>query len=78
MSDEAISDPESVFEVSAAAAATTLTDRKTAREMRAGRMDATGQGLTQAGHVLGMVHAMLFIVAIVVGVFLSLLGINMR
>ncbi|MEO8494473.1 MAG: hypothetical protein ABI614_05355 [Planctomycetota bacterium] len=47
-------------------------------EMRAGRMDASGTGLTQAGQVLGMLHAMLAIVAIVVFVFVLLLGVGWR
>jgi ribosomal protein S27E len=48
------------------------------REMRARRMDTNGSGLTQAGHVLGMLHAMLMIVGSVVFVFVLLLGIGWR
>ena len=46
------------------------------REMRAGRMDAAGMGLTQAGQVVGMIHALLFIFVIVLFVFLFLLRIG--
>ncbi len=48
------------------------------REMRAGRMDATGAGLTQAGQIIGMLHAMLTIVVIVIFVFVLLLGVGWR
>lgn len=48
------------------------------REMRSGRMDASGTGLTQAGQIIGMLHAMLTIVVIVVFVFLLLLGVGWR
>jgi hypothetical protein len=48
------------------------------REMQAGRMDAGGMGLTQAGQVVGMIHALLFIFVIVLFVFLFLLGIGWR
>ena len=36
------------------------------REMRAGRMDSTGYGLTQAGMVLGIVGCVLMIVGVVI------------
>lgn len=42
------------------------------REMRAGRMDPSGQGLTQAGQIIGMIHALLTILAIVLFVFAML------
>jgi hypothetical protein len=48
------------------------------REMRAGRMDPSGSGLTQAGQIIGMLHAMLTIVVIVVFVFVLLLGVGWR
>ena len=48
------------------------------REMRAGRMDSSGTGLTQAGQIIGMLHALLTIVVIVVFVFLLLLGVGWR
>ncbi|MBC8355524.1 MAG: hypothetical protein H8E66_26395 [Planctomycetes bacterium] len=48
------------------------------REMRAGRMDSNGTGLTQAGQIIGMLHAMLMIVVIVVFVFVLLLGVGWR
>lgn len=48
------------------------------REMRAGRMDANGTGMTQAGQIIGMLHAMMTIIAIVLFVFLLLLGVGWR
>lgn len=48
------------------------------REMRAGRMDASGTGLTQAGQIIGMLHAILTIVVIVLFVFFLLLGVAWR
>ncbi|MEX0820370.1 MAG: hypothetical protein WD070_12290 [Pirellulaceae bacterium] len=48
------------------------------REMRSGRMDASGTGLTQAGQIIGMLHALLTMVAIVVFVFVLLLGVGWR
>ena len=48
------------------------------REMQAGRMDASGTGLTQAGQVIGMIHALIGIIGIVIGVFLLLLGVGWR
>jgi len=48
------------------------------REMRAGRMDTSGIGLTQAGQVIGMIHAIICIFAIVLFVFLFLLGVGWR
>lgn len=46
------------------------------REMRSGRMDASGTGITQAGQIIGMLHVMLTIVVIVIFVFLILLGVG--
>jgi len=37
------------------------------REMEEGRMDITGQGLTQAGKIIGMINVILSIVGIVIG-----------
>jgi len=48
------------------------------REMQAGRMDASGTGLTQAGQIIGMINSMIAIVVIVVLVFLLLLGFGLR
>lgn len=42
------------------------------REMRAGRMDAQGMGLTQAGHILGVIYSLLWIVVLVVAIFIFL------
>ena len=36
------------------------------REMRYGRMDSSGMGITQAGYVLGMIHGMLWVVVLAV------------
>jgi hypothetical protein len=43
-------------------------------EMRAGRMDRSGEGLTQAGQVLGMILSMLCILGCVVILFLLLVA----
>lgn len=48
------------------------------REMRAGRMDSSGMSLTHAGQVIGMVHAMILIVVIVLAVFLFLLRLGIQ
>ncbi len=48
------------------------------REMQQGRMDSSGHGLTQAGQIVGMLHALLTIIVIVVFVFLLLLGVAWR
>jgi hypothetical protein len=45
------------------------------REMRAGRMDSSGMGLTQAGHILGMIHALLWLIACAIGLFVMLIAI---
>lgn len=47
-------------------------------EMRAGRMDRSGSGLTQSGQVIGMIHALIGVIASVVIVFLLLLGYGWR
>ncbi len=43
------------------------------RAMREGRMDPAGQGLTQAGQILGMVHAVISILALVGVLFVFLI-----
>lgn len=48
------------------------------REMQQGRMDSSGLGLTQAGQIVGMLHALLTVVVVVVFVFLLLLGVAWR
>ncbi len=45
------------------------------REMRLGRMDPSGQGLTQAGQILGMVHALLCVLGVAIVMFIILIGI---
>ncbi|MCO6454638.1 MAG: hypothetical protein J5I93_04985 [Pirellulaceae bacterium] len=47
-------------------------------EMRAGRMDPRSQGLTQAGRIMGMLHALTLIVAMVVAMFVMLVVFGMR
>ena len=42
------------------------------REMREGRMDPEGQGLTQAGYMLGMILSFVWVLAAVVGLFIVL------
>ncbi len=44
------------------------------REMAAGRMDPSGQGLTQAGKICGMISVILLIVVIVIQIIMVLLG----
>jgi hypothetical protein len=44
------------------------------REMRAGRMDQSGMGLTQAGYILGMIHALIFIVICVFVLFFFIIA----
>ena len=39
-------------------------------EMEAGRMDASGQGLTQAGKIIGMINVILAIAGLVISVIL--------
>ena len=48
------------------------------REMRAGRMDGSGMGLTQAGQVVGMIHALILIFGIMLSMFVFLLGLGWR
>jgi hypothetical protein len=43
------------------------------REMRAGRMDARGMGLTQAGHILGVIYTVLWLIVFLVAMFIFLL-----
>jgi hypothetical protein len=45
------------------------------KEMSAGRMDASGQGLTQAGKICGMVSVILQIVGFVIGLLFMLFGV---
>ena len=45
------------------------------REMRSGRMDSSGMGLTQAGHILGMIYTLLWLIICVIAVFVILLAI---
>ncbi|MDP6468394.1 MAG: hypothetical protein QF918_11680 [Pirellulaceae bacterium] len=42
------------------------------REMRLGRMDPSGMGLTQAGQIIGMIHSILFIIGLLIFVFVML------
>jgi hypothetical protein len=44
------------------------------REMREGRMDASGQGLTQAGQIMGVINTLLWLAIVVIGMFLLLLA----
>jgi len=37
------------------------------REMRSGRMDPTGESLTQAGRICGIIASVLFVLEIVIG-----------
>jgi hypothetical protein len=39
------------------------------REMREGRMDPSGQGLTQAGHILGVINALLWLAVMILVLF---------
>lgn len=45
------------------------------REMRSGRMDPSGMGLTQAGQILGMIYAIFWILGFVLLLFFILLGV---
>ncbi len=45
------------------------------REMRLGRMDPSGMGLTQAGQIIGMIHAILVIIGLVIVVFVMLVAV---
>ncbi|MBC8873060.1 MAG: DUF4339 domain-containing protein [Planctomycetes bacterium] len=44
------------------------------REMRAGRMDSRGMGMTQAGHILGLIYTLLWIVVLVIGMLVFVIG----
>lgn len=44
------------------------------REMRAGRMDPSGMGLTQAGQILGVINSVLWLVGLVLGIFIFVLA----
>ena len=44
------------------------------REMRTGRMNPNGMGLTQAGLILGRIHTMILIAIVVLGLLLALVG----
>ena len=44
------------------------------KEMDAGSMDPAGRGLTQAGKILGMIHCILWLLVIVVGGGILILG----
>ncbi|MHC5112868.1 MAG: hypothetical protein ACYTGP_00400 [Planctomycetota bacterium] len=45
------------------------------REMEEGRMDSSGQGLTQAGKIIGMISVILSIVGLVIAVVVIIGGI---
>ncbi len=44
------------------------------REMRCGRMDPAGKGITQAGYVLGMVYSLLWLVVLVILMLVVMIG----
>jgi len=44
------------------------------KEIAAGRMDPSGQGLTQAGKICGIVGVILWIIYVVVNIIILLLG----
>ena len=44
------------------------------REMRYGRMDPAGKGITQAGSILGMVYSLLWIVFLVILMVVLMMG----
>jgi hypothetical protein len=44
------------------------------REMRCGRMDPAGKGLTQAGYILGMIYCLLWIVVVVILMVVLMIG----
>ncbi|MBN1509373.1 MAG: DUF4190 domain-containing protein [Sedimentisphaerales bacterium] len=44
------------------------------REMDAGRMDASGRGLTQAGKICGIISVALTILGIVISILLAMIG----
>jgi len=43
------------------------------REMRLGRMDPSGMGMTQAGQIIGMIHSILVIIGFVIFIFVMML-----
>lgn len=45
------------------------------KEMAAGRMDPSGQGMTQAGRICGMISVILLIIGFVIGLLFMSLGI---
>jgi len=45
------------------------------REMRAGRMDRSGEGMTQAGKICGMISVILQIVGLVIWLLFMALGV---
>jgi hypothetical protein len=45
------------------------------REMRAGRMDPTGQGMTQAGYIIGIIATLLALLAFLIALILAMFGI---
>jgi len=45
------------------------------REMREGRMDPSGMGLTNAGRICGMISVILAIVGVILGVLLGIAGV---
>ena len=47
------------------------------REMRAGRMDPAGAGMTQAGRVLGMILTIVWIIAFGIGLTAALMAVAM-
>lgn len=47
------------------------------REMAAGRMDRSGQGMTQAGKICGMISVILWIIVLVIQLIAMILGIGM-
>lgn len=45
-------------------------------EMRSGRMDPTGEGMTQAGRICGMVATAFAVIGLVIGVLVLVLGVG--
>ncbi len=43
------------------------------REMREGRMEPSGMGLTRAGHILGLIYSLLWLALVVIGLFIFVL-----
>jgi hypothetical protein len=42
--------------------------------MREGRMDSSGQGLTQAGQIMGVIYTLLWLAIVVIAMFILLLA----